>query len=148
MVILGYRTGQLGNRLFQYGHWLGNSWEYKYTLYNPSFDEYGGYFNRNAENSIYEVKKTFLSFWIVRKTVLLIAKVVFKYMYLRQKNVVGNHWVRFYRIRDDEECDLGSHGGVRLRESTKYLVVQGWLYRDNVSWNRKMEQIREFFALA
>jgi len=44
LVILGYKTGQLGNRLFHYSHWLANLWEYGYRLYNPSFDEYGKYF--------------------------------------------------------------------------------------------------------
>lgn len=52
MVILGYKTGQLGNRLFHYSHWLANSWEYGYRLYNPSFDEYGKYFYK--KDTIYE----------------------------------------------------------------------------------------------
>lgn len=51
LVILGYKTGQLGNRLFHYSHWLANSWEYGYRLYNPSFDEYGKYFYK--KNTIY-----------------------------------------------------------------------------------------------
>ena len=98
MVILGYKTGQLGNRLFQYAHWMGNAWEYKYFLYNPSFDEYGLYFDRNEEDSIYEMTRSFLSSVVVRKIVLFLSKIIFKYMHLQQKNVVGNRWIRFYRI--------------------------------------------------
>ena len=58
MVILGYKTGQLGNRLFHYSHWLANSWEYGYRLYNPSFDEYGKYFYK--KDTIYESEYPFL----------------------------------------------------------------------------------------
>lgn len=147
MVILGYKTGQLGNRLFQYAHWMGNACAYKYALYNPSFDEYGSYFNRDKEASIYEMTGSLLSLYIVRKFVLLLSKIVFKYLHLWQKNTIGNHWIRFYRIFDDEECNLRSLEFIRLRESTKCLVVQGWLYRDNVSFRTYADQIRKFFRL-
>lgn len=76
MVVLGYPTGQLGNRLFQYAHWMGNAWAYRYSLYNPSFDGYGTYFNRNKVQSIYEAKRSFLSFCIVRKLVMFFSKTV------------------------------------------------------------------------
>ena len=145
MVILGYKTGQLGNRLFQYAHWMGNAWEYKYFLYNPSFDEYGLYFDRNEEDSIYEMTRSFLSSVVVRKIVLFLSKIIFKYMHCSKKNVVGNRWIRFYRIFDDEECNLRNPEFIKLRNSTKCLVVQGWLYRDSASFNTYAERIREFF---
>lgn len=147
MVVLGYPTGQLGNRLFQYAHWMGNAWAYRYSLYNHSFDDYGTYFNRNKVQSIYEAKRSFLSFCIVRKLVVFFSKIVFRYLHLRQKNTVGNRWIRFYRIRDDEECDLRNSDFIRLRESTKCLVVQGWLYRDVTSFHTYADQIRDFFRV-
>lgn len=144
LVILGAKTGQLGNRLFHYAHWLVNSWEYGYTLYNPSFDEYGAYF---ARESIYEMKRGILSLWWFRQVILFLTRVVFKCMALRGMKQVGNSWLRFYRLGEGEECNLRDLDFVRLRESTKCLVVQGWLYRDPVSLQRYGDEVRQFFRI-
>ena len=145
MVILGAKTGQLGNRLFHYAHWLANSWEYGYTLYNPSFDEYGAYF---ARESIYEMKRGILSLWWFRQVILFLTRVVFKCMALRGMKQVGNSWLRFYRLEEGEECNLRDLDFVQLRENTKCLVMQGWLYRDPVSLQRYGEKVRKFFRIS
>lgn len=145
LVILGAKTGQLGNRLFHYAHWLVNSWEYGYTLYNPSFDEYGAYF---ARESIYEMKRGILSLWWFRQVILFLTRVVFKCMALRGMKQVGNSWLRFYRLGEGEECNLRDLDFVQLRENTKCLVVQGWLYRDPVSLQRYGDEVRQFFRIS
>lgn len=144
LVILAYKTGQLGNRLFHYAHWLANAWEYGYTLYNPSFDEYGMYFSRE---SMYEREKGPLSLWWIRQVILLLARVVFKCMAVCGKKTAGNAWIRFYRLREDEECDLRDAAFIRLREGTKCFVVQGWLYRDPISLRIHGDRVRDFFRI-
>jgi len=52
LVIIVEKYGQLGNRLFSYSHLIANSIEYKYKLYNPSFEDYACYF-QNTENQIF-----------------------------------------------------------------------------------------------
>lgn len=147
MVILGYKTGQLGNRLFSSAHWLANSWKYGYALYNPAFDEYGIYF-ANGHDGIYEEKKSWLSLWFVRHLVLLLSKVVFKVMSLQDIEIVGNRLLRFYRLpENDKSMDLRNEEFVRLRERTQCLIVQGWLYRDELSFREYAQRIRECFRL-
>ncbi|WP_167856315.1 alpha-1,2-fucosyltransferase [Hymenobacter metallicola] len=48
MVILVKRTGQLGNRLFLFAHFLANAAEYGYELANPSFGGYAPFFEATA----------------------------------------------------------------------------------------------------
>ena len=146
MVILGYKTGQLGNRLFHYSHWLANSWEYGYRLYNPSFDEYGKYFYK--KNTIYAGGGTsVLNNIIIRKIILFIAKVAFKCMAMSNRTMYGNRWLRFLTLPENDTMDLAGADFVRLREHTKCLIVQGWLYRDEQSFRKYADQLRTFFSL-
>ncbi|WP_400191525.1 hypothetical protein [Hymenobacter sp. B81] len=48
MVILVKRTGQLGNRLFLFAHFVANAAEYGYELINPSFNGYAPFFEATA----------------------------------------------------------------------------------------------------
>jgi hypothetical protein len=48
VVILVKRTGQLGNRLFLFAHFLANAAEYGYELANPSFGGYAPFFEATA----------------------------------------------------------------------------------------------------
>ena len=48
MVILVKRTGQLGNRLFLFAHFVANAAEYGYELANPSFGGYAPFFEATA----------------------------------------------------------------------------------------------------
>lgn len=51
MVILVKRTGQLGNRLFLFAHFLANAAEHGYELMNPSFGSYAPFFEATASGN-------------------------------------------------------------------------------------------------
>lgn len=52
MVIINYKGGQLGNRMLLFAHFMANSMEYGYTLYNPEFNEYVPFFDGTAGNTL------------------------------------------------------------------------------------------------
>ena len=84
---------------------------------------------------------------IIRKIILFIAKVAFKYMAMSNRTMYGNRWVRFLTLPENNTMDLAGEDFVRLRERTKCLIVQGWLYRDEQSFYKYADKIRTFFAL-
>lgn len=103
---------------------MGNAWAYRYSLYNPSFDDYGTYFNRNKVQSIYEAKRSFLSFCIVRKLVVFFSKIVFRYLHLRQKTQLEIDGFGFteYATTRNVTCEI-----LTLSDCVKVQNV--WWYR-------------------
>ncbi|MEA4826443.1 hypothetical protein SDC9_14611 [bioreactor metagenome] len=144
MIILGYRTGQLGNRLFVYAYFIANAMAHKYKVLNPSFDEYGRYFKYLSRNNIvgYPEGK-----WYPRKFMLFIFKVVFKFMHIVNKKQLGNRFLKFYYLEESKDCDLQSKEFLMLVKSTKFLVIQGWGYRDDKSFNKYADELREYFDI-
>lgn len=84
---------------------------------------------------------------IIRKIILFITKIAFKYMAMSNRTMYGNRWVRFLTLPENNTMDLAGAEFIRLREHAKCLIVQGWLYRDEQSFHKHEDKIRTFFAL-
>ena len=149
MVVLGYKTGQLGNRLFVYTHFIANSIKNEYRVFNPSFDEYGGLFKNIKDLSIDGFPHgnvCFLGIWF-RKVILFCCRVIFKMMAIMKKDCIGNSFVRFFSLAPEKAMDLSSAEFGELRSSTKCLVVQGWLFRDEKNVQEHKEKIKKHFKI-
>lgn len=159
MVIIGSKSGQLGNRLFAFSHFIANAIEFGYEVWNPSFYDYAGYF----ENTHYDFFCRFPS----RRTRLghtphlqaAMYDSIFKSAVLYHRFGLGNQWLRVLNIwkshdwkaRSYEQAqvrnyDLSSEEFLRLRKSCRVLVAQGWLYRDEDNLRRHAAQLRDFFV--
>lgn len=147
MVIISDKSGQLANRIFLYAHFIANSIELNYKLVNPGFYDYAHYFNGTNNNIFltYPQYKSSIkfSFTSVQKVIYYIINIISRFMcklYLH---------TRFLRVLDissrDEDYILSEYEFVNLAKLQHFLLVRGWLFRDNNSFKKHQKQLRNFF---
>ncbi|GFO70710.1 hypothetical protein GMLC_42890 [Geomonas limicola] len=150
MVIISNKSGQLGNRLFVFAHFIANAQEYGYEISNPSFFDYAHYFanietdyfcgfpRRNSGKTV--GKRLHAAYFKALKTGFSVCKAL----------GVGNALFKVMSLpkRGAELYSLSSPEYLRLRESTRYLFVKGWLFRDPPLFDKHAALIRDYFTPA
>ncbi len=141
MIIISNKPGQLGNRLFVFASFIAFAKEFNFTIKNPSFSEYAPYFEKTAlfgfQYPSPAKKKKIFSLLNSYKFVYFFARILHR---LKIKNklfsIIYLDWV--------EEFDLVKQVNNKCLNS-KYVFVQGWLFRcDNLVFKYK-EHIQEYF---
>lgn len=151
MVLIGKRTGQLGNRLFVFAHFIANAIEYGYSIQNPGFYSYSRYFEGTRNNFFcrYPAKKTLCTgsgmqaayYLFINKLVVPLSRLLgamkagrIRYLDIRSGN------------RSDEDYDLTNPEYIRLATSSNLLVINNaWLCRDCNNLARHADTVRAFF---
>ena len=148
MIVIARNYGQLGNRLFLYGHLIAAAEEYGVELANPSFVEYAHLFPSTASNlwcrypnlpGIASTPKT----WH-RKTLSKAIQLGTKTLYstgLRQ------YPFRVIRIRGEESCDLAGEEFAAAVRGDRHVLVSGWLFRSENLFQKHAPVVRRHFAL-
>jgi hypothetical protein len=150
VVILVKRTGQLGNRLFLFAHFLANAAEYGYELVNPSFGNYSPYFEATATGDfeglpvrmhtkgkdrpqfdrLYDLVQHPRAFRLLRSVAGLLP---------------GSR-LRFH-YADTEDTAIDLNDPAYLAQARKDVVLaHGWLFRDKRHFAQHGELIRRLFA--
>jgi hypothetical protein len=147
--VVTLKVGKLANRIILFAHLAAAAREYGFGVINPAFDEYAEYFEqfkgavwprfpvrasrtparltRSARHASYALART--------ATNLLTS--------LRVRNSI----IDFERVTEiDEFYDLSSERFLKLVESTRLIVIQGWGFRDNISFRKHDDLIRELFV--
>jgi len=149
MVIVTYKAGRLGNRLFHFSNFLVNSRAHDYKLIYPFFDEYARYFPYFDDKRINN-QGIFLSFTrakAVDRAVKLLVRYLFSY-----KLFLGRHSLDFGSVRlvsiykEDQgsvEYDLNDPRIVNNRG--QILLLNGWLYRDRKHAAAYRDYLKEVF---
>ena len=149
MVVITYGYGQLGNRLLLFAHFMANAIEHGYVLCNPAFDDYADYFRGTGGNTFCRFPASPgllpLPAGVRRRTRHLLLR-------LLRKVPAGwcGKWLRRFDIADADEsgevCDLSAERFVTARQSSRLLLVHGWLFRDVAGFRKHAATIRSYFA--
>jgi hypothetical protein len=152
MVIIGNKSGQLGNRLFVYAHFIANAMELGYQVSNPSFYDYSQYFASLREDFFcrYPSRKSSLKsnkflqgayFAILTKSISLAKKT--------GCGLFGCDMLKTATMgHDGDNHQLSSSEFIKAREGARHLMVKGWAFRDEPNLIKHAEEVRRFFAPA
>jgi len=149
MVINNYKGGQLANRIYAFGHFIANSMEYGYPLFNPEFDEYVPYFEATSKNYFdgYPISVTLFKQHFADR--------VFSRLFRLWADITHQLFTRtpFYilyrqfKTYDKKNIifDLNDPSFVQDARQKK-VITEGWIMRDHTNFIKHADTIRRFFA--
>lgn len=138
-IVIASKSGQLGNRIILFAHFIANAIEYGYELYNPNFDEYCLFFDSTTNNNfdgypITVVGKDFIN--------------------LRQKKIserINFNTLRYLLLpsckilKTKKRYELSDKYFLDLLERKKIIIAYGWLFRDRDNFNKHLDILKKFF---
>ena len=132
------KTGQLANRLFLFSHLIASSIKYKYTLFNPTFDDYNTFFQSTDKNDFYGypiyVKPTKIpGFYLTNRILQKLIQEKFELGYFQYINL---SWEKSLNISNISFLDAAQK---------KIVVINGYAFRDFIAFQEKSNLIREIF---
>jgi hypothetical protein len=144
MVIIASKPGQLGNSLFLFANFIAFGIEQGVSIANPAFDQYASYFQGSA-GSIISSYPSQTS--ITRPS--FASSFAFHAAYyaarLIQRFRINNRVFACLYLDWHENFNLDSQAALRIRE-TKYMFVQGWLFRADSYFHKYRKEIIDYFT--
>ena len=139
-IVIASKSGQLGNRIILFAHFIANAIEYGYELYNPNFDEYCLFFDSTTNNNfdgypITVVGKDFIN--------------------LRQKKIserINFNTLRYLLLpsckilKTKKRYELSDKYFLDLLERKKIIIAYGWLFRDRDNFNKYLDILKKIFS--
>jgi hypothetical protein len=139
-IVIASKSGQLGNRIILFAHFIANAIEYGYELYNPNFDEYCLFFDSTTNNNfdgypITVVGKDFIN--------------------LRQKKIserINFNTLRYLLLpsckilKTKKRYELSDKYFLNLLERKKIIITYGWLFRDRDNFNKYLDILKKIFS--
>lgn len=148
MIIIARNYGQLGNRLFLYGHFIAAAEEYGIELANPSFAEYAHLFPATASNLWCRYPNLPTGSSTPRTWQ---RKMLSKSIYIATKALslsgLSNYPFRVMRIRGEETCDLSGEEFSVAARGKRHIFASGWLFRSEHLFQKHASVVRQHFAL-
>lgn len=150
MVILVKRTGQLGNRLFLFAHFISNAAEYGYELCNPSFGAYAPFFEATASGQFGGLPVRLHPFGeqlagFDRVFDLLQHPRAFKMLRGATRLLPKRLSLVTSADDDDQSFDLNQPDYLDQARSS-VVLAHGWLFRDKRHFVRHAPRLRKLFA--
>jgi len=152
VVIITNKSGQLGNRIIIFAHFIVNACEYGYIVFNPSFDEYADYFKGSCSRVLiqYPKKMNFL-----KKTgpslVKILRKLIFTNINLATIFLKKMHFkeTQFHELihlnNDEQQFELNNTIYQDLVVLKKIILISGWRFRDIHNFSKYKELIKDYF---
>lgn len=152
MILIGKRSGQLGNRLFAFAHIIANAIEYSYEVQNPSFYGYSHYFAGTSDDffcrfptrrsSLLPRSLQIVLYRIINKVIipLTVIPLFAKIFNLAAIDVPG-------KTDCGDFTDMNNPEYVKLaRSNTRVIIKDAWHFRDFRNVEAHADQLRLFFA--
>jgi hypothetical protein len=145
-ILITERAGQLGNRLFQFGHFVAFAYEYGATVTHLCFDEYAHLFDVTARHAIcrfpprnHEIRRPAARHIQLGRAAERFTALSVKY----RIPVISSRIVRL-DWKANEMCSLDGAFFERVRRQ-RVVLAQGWLFRNDALFVRHGDVIRSFF---
>ncbi len=149
MIIISAKSGQLGNRLFNFANFIGFAAENKTKLINPCFEEYANHFETTSKDVMcrFPAKLGLTKFKVSSKKrhylyrlVLLLVKLIDKYK-LNGKLVRHIHCQKnsIYLLDDSDAATIPF-------KKTGFVFVSGLNFRDISHIRKYLPDIRAYFT--
>lgn len=146
MLIISSKSGQLANRLFVFAHFIHFSAEHDIMIYNPSFDEYAGYFKGTREGLVVKGNRTFHLFDRTGFTRRAGYRIICKISGFLPKMPGLKRYFNSIHLKNDEDLFvLDSPGNIEKLAAAGVTFLSGWLFRCKNIKQEHLEFIREFF---
>jgi hypothetical protein len=146
MVVVASKYGQLGNRLFLFGHLIAAAAEHGFRVWNPAFGEYADLFASTAGDPLCRYPSA-------RRRLGRGSGVVRRALYHATNRTASGSLAlglsgrghRVVRVPAGEEFDLGTPWFVDAARRMPVLI-QGWLFRDERSFAKHADLVRSQFG--
>ncbi|WP_051470058.1 alpha-1,2-fucosyltransferase [Fischerella sp. PCC 9605] len=150
MIVIAKKTGQLGNRLFVFAHFIAFAIENNQTIINPAFDDYAEFFEITSGSicSCYPSNK--LSFIFnnpIRKKIYTF--IIFTYRFL---NILEKQKIKtsvFKIVREGNKTNpflLDTHDFLKLINNHDIVFADGYFFRCPSFFVKQADAIREYFT--
>ena len=149
MVIMNYKGGQLANRIYLFSHFIANSIEHGYHLYNPEFDEFTSFFEATRRNNFngHLISTTIFKNHFADRAFSRLFRL---WADITHKFFTRTPWYILYRIfktNDKSGFNFNLNDPAFIDEAkNKKLVVEGWTFRDHPNLLKHSDSIRQFFT--
>jgi hypothetical protein len=150
-LVIADKAGRLGNRLFLSAYFMANALAREYHLCNPALGEYAEFFAGSARDPLcrFPVIEAFadidvasqireLTFQVVRAIGSLAGSFV-----LPGADVLD---IRGSHDAPDKEFDLNGEFFAQRLQTTPFLLVKGWKFRDDQNLVRFHREIAAYFT--
>lgn len=148
MLIIGGKTGQLGNRILLFAHFIGSAVEHGYPIANPSFCEYAPCFEPTSRDFFCRYPEAQAQVLRNPTTARELVYKAFRGLTAASAILPGS---RFFRViktgapPQKAEVDLASPQYLQLVRDTRYLVTRGSQFRDHLNFWKHGDTIRNYF---
>jgi Glycosyl transferase family 11 len=153
VIIFSNKCGQLGNRLFCFGHLIAYATAHNLTVLNLSFDEYSAYFETTKDDVLcrYPAKKSWIKSTSIRSYLFVMIKATLKVLRAMRLNKSALHqvWVADipeYRFSDNRFFDLASSELATPLNRGKAHFLYGRFFRDYANFKKNENVIRAYFT--
>lgn len=145
MIIIARKFGQLGNRLFLFAQFIAWAEEHKIRIVNPSFYEYAEYFQKTKDDFFcrYPPKSSILKGNRMAGAILYM--LIYFLTIIMVKIKLQSSYLSIIHLDDDESYNLSNENFLGLAKNKRFLLAQGWLFRDEKNFIRYADLIRDFF---
>lgn len=145
IIVIASKSGQLGNRLFQFAHFISYAEEYGVSIYNPSFCDYSNLFESTSRNQLIyyssnlDKKDRSYNFNKWQPTFYKIVNIWARFINRLQ---MGNFIFKTYILEEDESLAIDY-----FKFHSRINFVLGWRYNAKslvVKHRKKILQFLEF----
>ena len=145
MIVVADESGQLGNRLFLFGHLIGFAEEYGIRIANLAFYPYSAYFQATDRDIFCRFPKSARPFHASLRLRRLLFRLAHAYTHR-----IGNHWllsrwIRFIFLSWTQFIYLDNLRFLDLARNQKVLLIRGWRYRSYASFDKHAAVVRDYF---
>jgi hypothetical protein len=145
VIVIAKKVGRLANRILLFAHFIGIAVEYGFTIVNPTFGNYAGYFPSTARDLLCRFPPALPvppmpgCRELLYRAGLLVADVLH---FLQSKGVD----VGLIRLRRDQYLELDSPAFLTVARRHRILLVQDWFFRSPSNCEKHREVIRSHFT--
>jgi hypothetical protein len=146
MIIIASKCGQLGNRLFQFAHFIAFSAQCGVTIWNPGFEEYADSFEGTYRSAVSRYPFSANGLGLLLRSRAVIYRVAhMAALYIKTRNPRTDR-LRTLLLSGDEEFRLDDTAFEASMQRKQLLFVHGYEFRARSYFARHGEAIRKFFT--
>jgi len=149
MIIISAKTGQLGNRLFNFANFIGFAAENKTKLINPCFEEYASHFETTSRDVMcrFPAKPNFNKLNASSKKRHYLYRLVSRLVKIIDKYKLNGKLVRHIRCPDNRIYMLDDTDAAKIPfKETGFAFVSGLNFRDISHIRKYLPDIRAYFT--
>lgn len=144
-LIIGKKSGRLGNRLMLFAHIIAFAKENDFKVFNFAFFEYARYFESTRDDIFcrYPIKTLAIPSLKIR---ILLYRIFQRITNIIYKSKFMQKFVRIIEIEKGQVIRLDSKDFMDKIRSKKIIILRGFIFRDLVNFVKYSNVIRSYFT--